>query len=53
MSASAFGRATVRDPNLVRDLRRGRALRPSTEARLAAWLDSTGKRREGGRCRPR
>ena len=53
MSASAFGRATVRDPSLVRDLRRGRALRPPTEARLVAWLDTKGKRREGGRCRRR
>ncbi len=34
-----FGRAAIRDPSLVRDLRRGRELRPETAARIRAFLD--------------
>ena len=33
-----FGRMAVGDPNLVRQLRRGRQLRPATAARLAKYL---------------
>jgi len=38
MSATRFGRLAVGDPGLVRDLRRGRALRPATSARIAAFM---------------
>jgi len=38
MSATRFGRLAIGDPSLVRDLRRGRALRPATVARIAAFL---------------
>jgi 2,4-dienoyl-CoA reductase-like NADH-dependent reductase (Old Yellow Enzyme family) len=37
-SATRFGREALGDPNLVRDLRRGRDLRPDTVRRLAAFL---------------
>lgn len=35
-----FGRDAINDPRLVSDLRNGRELRESTEARIVAWLDS-------------
>jgi 2,4-dienoyl-CoA reductase-like NADH-dependent reductase (Old Yellow Enzyme family) len=35
-----FGRRVLNDPRFVHDLRNGRQLRPETEARLSAWLDS-------------
>lgn len=35
-----FGRDALHDPRLVFDLREGRALRPSTERRLRAYLDA-------------
>lgn len=38
MSATKFGRLAVGDPRLVLDLRNGREPRPSTVARLEAFL---------------
>jgi 2,4-dienoyl-CoA reductase-like NADH-dependent reductase (Old Yellow Enzyme family) len=40
IKASQIGREAMHDPGFVRELRNGRQLRPETEARLAAWLDS-------------
>lgn len=34
-----FGRDAVNDPRLVSDLKNGRELRETTEARVVAWLD--------------
>jgi hypothetical protein len=34
-----FGRDSIGDPRLVSDMRNGRELRETTEARVAAWLD--------------
>lgn len=34
-----FGRDAVGDPRFVFDLRNGRQPRPSTKARVGAWLD--------------
>jgi hypothetical protein len=39
MKPARFGRTVVRDPRLVFDLRRGRALRPATAQRIRDWLD--------------
>ena len=39
-TTSAFGRAALGDPSLVRDMRRGRELRPRTQVRLLAFLDA-------------
>lgn len=33
-----FGRRAVNDPNLLRDLRRGRELRPATAARIRRFM---------------
>lgn len=38
MSESRFGRLAVNDPCLMRDLRRGRALRAPTIARIEAFI---------------
>jgi 2,4-dienoyl-CoA reductase-like NADH-dependent reductase (Old Yellow Enzyme family) len=38
MPATRFGRQAVGDPNLVRQLRRGRQLRAATTARVFAYL---------------
>lgn len=38
MPETRFGRLAVGDPRLVSDLRRGRRLRPETEARLRAFI---------------
>ncbi len=43
---TTFGREAAQDPSLVFDLRRGRALRPRTEAKLRAFLDHAEKRGE-------
>lgn len=40
MTASRFGRAAAGDPRLLFDLRRGRTLRPATEARLRAFMEA-------------
>ena len=45
MSATTFGRLALGDPRLVHDLRRGRELRPPTEARLEAFLAAQEARR--------
>jgi hypothetical protein len=37
---SRFGREALGDPGLVQGMRRGRELRPRTEARVRAYLDS-------------
>ena len=34
-----FGREVAQDPRLVFDLRRGRMLRPRSEAKVVAWLE--------------
>ena len=47
MRPAEFGRAAVRDPRFVFDLRRGREPRPITSRRVHAWLDAQGA--EGGR----
>lgn len=49
MAASTLGRRALRDPHLVRDLRRGRVPKPETEARLVAWLEEQEK--GAGACR--
>ncbi|MBZ6379251.1 hypothetical protein B5C34_08725 [Pacificimonas flava] len=40
MSATRIGREAVNDPRLVFDLRGGRTLRPQTERRVNAYLES-------------
>jgi tRNA-dihydrouridine synthase len=35
---TSFGRRAIGDPNLVRQLRTGRQLRPGTAARLLAYI---------------
>jgi len=42
MSASRIGREAIGDRNLVRELRRGRELRPPTRDRLVAYLRAQG-----------
>lgn len=42
MRPSVFGRAVVRDPRFVFDLRLGREPRITTERRVHAWLDAQG-----------
>lgn len=44
-AATTFGRHAVRDPRFVFDLRNGREPRPTTAARVAAFLD---RREQGG-----
>ncbi|RXZ66649.1 hypothetical protein ETX26_02775 [Pelagerythrobacter rhizovicinus] len=38
VSATTFGRLTVKDPRFVYDLRNGREPRPDTEARVQAFI---------------
>jgi len=45
-TATRFGREVLGDKRFVFDLRKGRELRPSTAARVSAWLD----RQEAGRA---
>ena len=40
MAPTRFGREAVGDPRLVRDMKNGRELRPSTAARVVAWLEA-------------
>lgn len=40
MSPSRLGLEAMRDRRIVFDMRRGRALRPTTEERLTGWLDA-------------
>lgn len=40
MATTRFGRDAVGDPNLIDDLRDGRRLRPSTIARVRAYLEA-------------
>jgi tRNA-dihydrouridine synthase len=42
MNASRIGREAIGDKNLVRDLRRGRELRPRTRERLVRYLRDHG-----------
>lgn len=44
MPPTQFGRATVRDPRFVFDLRKGREPRSETVARVVAWLDAQEQR---------
>ncbi|HEX9964713.1 MAG TPA: hypothetical protein VGB04_06980 [Allosphingosinicella sp.] len=39
MPPTKFGLASARDPQLVFQVRRGRKLRPPTEAKVASYLD--------------
>ena len=48
-----FGRAAARDPTLVFGLRRGRALRPPTEAKVRAYLNRAERQLREGACRRR
>lgn len=48
MTATRFGRETVRDPRFVFDLRQGREPRAATVRRVQDWLD-----RRGGEWRGR
>jgi hypothetical protein len=41
---TTFGRLVLKDPLLVAGLRRGRALRPETKARVTAFLDRAERR---------
>ena len=38
VTPTRFGRMAARDPRLVDDLRKGRRLRPKTEARVRAFI---------------
>jgi hypothetical protein len=40
MEATAFGRRAVNDPKLVADIMAGRVIRPKTEARIKAFMES-------------
>jgi hypothetical protein len=54
MRPAIFGRVATNDPRLVFDLRRGRILRPPTEAKLIAFLDRIERQlREKTCARPR
>ncbi|WP_230629334.1 hypothetical protein [Sphingomonas sp. Leaf37] len=39
LSDAQFGRAALNDPGLMRDLRRGRTLRPASAAKVRAYLE--------------
>ena len=43
MPPTRFGRETLGDPRLVRDMKNGRELRDTTAARILAWLESQEK----------
>lgn len=45
MPPTRFGRLAVGDPNLVRQLRQGRQLRPATASRVLAYLSQQERRR--------
>jgi 2,4-dienoyl-CoA reductase-like NADH-dependent reductase (Old Yellow Enzyme family) len=49
-SATTFGRESVRDPQLVFDLRRGRQARRPLEARVHAFIDAREQLMEALRC---
>lgn len=53
MRPTEFGRRAVRDGLFVAQLRRGRTPRPSTLARVNAFLDRAEKELGGYRCRRR
>lgn len=40
MAPTRFGRETVGDPRLVKDMKNGRELRGTTVARIIAWLEA-------------
>ena len=40
MTPTRFGRESVGDPRLIRDLKNGRELRDTTAARILAWLEA-------------
>ncbi len=42
ITATRFGQEAVNDGRLVHDMRRGRRLRPETEARVRAYMARTG-----------
>ena len=50
---SAFGKLVARDPLLVFQLRRGRKLRPSTQAKVTAFLDRAERELGEKSCRRR
>ena len=39
IAPTRFGRLAARDPRLIDDLRKGRRMRPATEARLRAYIE--------------
>jgi hypothetical protein len=47
-----FGRDAIGDPNLMRDLRNGRELRPRTSERLVAFLENREAHGAASRTRP-
>jgi hypothetical protein len=51
ISPSEFGRLAAGDPGLVTGLRRGRELRPRTEARIRAFIDRAERKLGENRCR--
>ena len=50
MAPTAFGRESMRDPQLVFDMRRGREVRRLTEARILAFIDAHEKMMEAVQC---
>ena len=53
MRPTEFGRQAVRDGLFVSQLRRGRTPRPSTQAKVHAFLDRAEKQLGAPRCRRR
>lgn len=50
LTATTIGRAALRDPCLVRELRNGRCLRPRTAATLEAWIEAAERADAAGGC---
>lgn len=44
---SRLGRDVLRDPSFVRELRKGRVVRPQTEVKVRAYMASTAAEAEG------
>jgi hypothetical protein len=53
MPATRFGIEVARDPQLVFQIRRGRAVRPPMEAKILAYLDRAEPQPEAARSRGR
>lgn len=51
VTAAGFGRASIGDPGLVRDLRNGREPKARTEARILAFIEAAERAvEEARRC---